>query len=88
MKKLDKPNSQCILKSYISALQTTYKDYKDAIIDDLRCSWYSNDGEFTSLAGGEERMKKITYLGKEVIRLQAEVYKIKNQIEAGKEDKE
>ena len=52
MKKQDKPNLQRILKSYISALQTTYKDYKAAIIDDLRCSWYSDDGELTFLAGG------------------------------------
>jgi wobble nucleotide-excising tRNase len=79
-------NLQFILKSAISALQVTYKDYKAAIIEDLRCSWYSDDGEFAFLAGAEERKKKIEDLEKEVTRLHFEVDKIKNEIEADKEE--
>ena len=88
MKKQTKPNLQFILKSAISALQVTYKDYKTAIIEDLRCSWYSDDGEFAFLAGAEERKKKIEDLGKEVTRLHFEVDKIKNEIEADKVESE
>ena len=86
MKKQPKPNLHLILKSAISALQVTYKDYKTAIIEDLRCSWYSDDGEFAFLAGAEERKKKIADLRQEVIRLKAKVDEIKNEIEADKEE--
>ena len=91
MKKQPKPNLQRILESAISALQVAYKDYKTAIIKDLQCSWYSDNGEFTFLAGAEERKKKIADLGKEVVRLQFRVDEIKNEIGADKaesEDKE
>ena len=82
MKKQPEPNLQLILKSTISALQVTYKDYKTTIIKDLQCSWYSDNGEFTCLAGVEERKKKIADLGKEVVRLQVKVDEIKNEIKA------
>jgi hypothetical protein len=85
---MKKQNLQFILKSAISALQVTYKDYKNAIIEDLRCSWYSDDGEFAFLAGAEERKKKIEDLEKEVTRLHFEVDKIKNEIEADKAESE
>jgi hypothetical protein len=85
---MKKQNLQFILKSAISALQVVYKDYKNAIIEDLRCSWYSDDGEFAFLAGAEERKKKIEDLGKEVTRLHFEVDKIKNEIEADKAESE
>ena len=91
MKKQPKPNLQRILESAISALQVAQKDYKTAIIKDLQCSWYSDNGEFTFLAGAEERKKKIADLGKEVVRLQFRVDEIKNEIGADKaesEDKE
>lgn len=80
MKKQPEPNLQLILKSAILALQVTYKDYKTAIIKDLQCSWYSDDGVFSFLAGAEERKKKIEDLGKEVVRLQFKVDEIKNEI--------
>lgn len=80
MKKQPEPNLQLILKSAISALQVTYKDYKSAIIKDLQYSWYSDDGEFSVLAGAEERKKEIADLGKEVVRLQAKVDEIKNEM--------
>jgi hypothetical protein len=82
MKKQPEPNLQLLLKSAISALQVTYKDYKTAIIKDLWLSWYSDNGEFTFLAGAEERKKKIADLGKEVVRLQVKVDEIKNEIKA------
>jgi len=80
MKKQTKPNLQFILKSAISALQVTYNDYKRAIINDLNCSFYSDDGEFTFLSGKEERKRKIEFLGNEVVRLQVKVDYIKNKI--------
>lgn len=86
MKKQTKPNLQFMLQSTISALQVAYKDYKTAVIKDLQSTWYSNDGVFTFLAGEEERKKKITDLGKEVVRLQFEVDKIKTEIEEGSEE--
>jgi len=89
MKKQPEPNLQ-LLKSAISALQVTYNDYKTAIIKDLQFSWYTDDGEFTFLAGAEERKKQIADLGKEVVRLQVKVDEIKNEIKARaeSEDKE
>lgn len=88
MKKQPEPNLQLILKSAISALQVTYKDYKSAIIKDLQYSWYSDDGEFSVLAGAEERKKEIADLGKEVVRLQAKVDEIKNEIKVKAESEE
>ncbi|MBQ9589279.1 MAG: hypothetical protein IJR29_03740 [Butyrivibrio sp.] len=82
MKKQPEPNLQLILKSAIWALQVTYKDYKTAIIKDLQFSWYSDNGDFTFLAGAEERKKKIADLGKEVVRLKVKVEEIKNEIKA------
>ena len=88
MKKQPEPNLQLILKSAISALQVTYKDYKAAIIKDLQYSWYSDDGEFSVLAGAEERKKEIADLGKEVVRLQAKVDEIKNEIKVKAESED
>lgn len=85
MKKQPEPNLHLILKSAISALQVAYKDYKTAIIKDLWLSWYSDNGEFTFLAGAEERHKKIADLGKEVTRLHFKVEEIKNEIKAKEE---
>ena len=82
MKKQPEPNLQLILKSTISELQATYTNYKNAIIKDLQYSWYSDNGEFTFLAGAEERKKKIADLGKEVVRLKVMVGEIKNEIKA------
>lgn len=88
MKKQLEPNLQLILKSAISELQVTYTNYKTAIIKDLQYSWYSDNGEFTFLAGAEERKKKIADLGKEVVRLQLKVDEIKNEIKAKAESEE
>lgn len=88
MEKQLESNLQLILKSTISALQIAYMNYKTAIIKDLQYSWYSDNGDFTFLAGAEERKKKIADLGKEVARLQVEVDEIKNMIEADKEERE
>ena len=88
MKKQPEPNLQLILESAISALQVTYRDYKAAIIKDLQCSWYSDNGEFSLLAGAEERKKKIVDLGKEVERLQVKVDEIKNEIKVKAESED
>ncbi len=85
MKKQPEPNLQLILKSAISALQVAYANYKNAIIKDLQYTWYSDNGELTFLSGVEERQKKIADLGKEVVRLQAKVEEIKNEIKAKEE---
>ena len=82
MKKQTEPNLQLLLKSAISALQVAYTNYKTAIIKDLQYTWYSDNGELTFLSGVEERQKKIADLGKEVVRLQAKVEEIKNEIKA------
>ena len=86
-KQPESPNLQLLLKSAISALQVTYTEYKRAIIEDLRCSWYSDDGEFAFLAGAEERKKKIEDLGQEIIQLKAKVDELKNEIEADKAER-
>ena len=86
--KQPEPNLQIMLKTTISALQITYKNYITAIIKHLQYSWYSDDGEFTILAGAEERKKKIEDLGKEIVRLQVIVDEIKNEIKAKAESDE
>ena len=88
MKKQSEPDLQLLLKSAISELQATYTNYKNAIIKDLQCSWYSDNGEFTFLAGSEERKKKIADLEKKVVRLQVIVGEIKNEIKAKVESEE
>lgn len=88
MKKQPEPDLYFTLKSAITALQIAYKDYKNAIIKDLQCSWYSDDGIFSFLAGAEERKKKIEDLGKEVMHLQFKVDEIKNEIKVKTESEE
>jgi hypothetical protein len=88
MKKQSEPNLQLMLRSAISALQVTHKDYKNAIIKDLQSSWYSDDGDLCFLAGIEERKKKIADLGKELIRLQVIVDELKNEIKVKAEREE
>ena len=88
MKKQPEPDLQLILKSTISELQVTYTNYKNAIIKDLQYSWYSDNGEYTFLAGAEERKKKIADLEKKVVRLQVIVGEIKNEIKAKVESEE
>lgn len=83
--KQPEPNLHLILKSAISALQVAYTNYKTAIIKDLQYTWYSDTGKLTFLAGVEERKKKIADLEKEVMRLQAKVEEIKNEIKAKEE---
>ena len=88
MKKQPEPDLQLLLKSAISELQVTYTNYKNAIIKDLQYSWYSDNGEFTFLAGAEERKKKIADLRKEVVLLQVLIGGIKNEIKAKAESED
>ena len=87
MKKQPELDLHFKLKSAITALRLTYMEYKTAIIDDLQCSWYSDEGELTFLSGIEERKKKITDLEKELSRLKDLVDIIKIEIIADEESK-
>ena len=76
-----KPNYEMILDSAVYSLQQTYEDYKRAVVDSLKWTWFDKNGVFTTLDGAEERSKKIENLNREVMRLMLKVEEIKAESE-------
>ena len=76
-----KPNHKIMLDSAVCALQQTYEDYKRAVVDNLKWSWFDENGVFTILDGAEERNRKIEDLKCEVMRLMLKVEEIKAESE-------
>ena len=67
MRKQPEPNYDIMLRSAVSKLQGDYNLLKNAITEDLRWSWYDEDGTLARLSGYEERQQKITELRKRIL---------------------
>ena len=66
-RKQPEPNYDLMFRSAVSKLQGDYNLLKNAITEDLRWSWYGDDGTFARLSGHEERQQKITELRKRIL---------------------
>ena len=82
-----KSNYELMLNSAVCALQQAYEDYKKAVIDNLKYTWFDKNGVLTILDGGEERNRKIEELNKEVMRLMLKVEEIKADMQNQQETK-
>lgn len=61
-RKQPEPNYDLMFRSAVSKLQGDYNLLKNAITEDLRWSWYDNEGNMVRLSGYEERTEKINGL--------------------------
>ena len=78
-----KPNYDMLIDSIICGLRTTYNEYKKACTDWYKFTWINDEGDFTILAGWEERAAKIEELSDEMNRLQDRLDEVKHAKEVG-----
>lgn len=71
------PNYDLMFKSAVYALQIAYAEYKKAVIEELRWTFFDNEGHFSVLSEYEKRAKKTNDAEKEVVRLREEVDKLR-----------
>lgn len=71
------PNYQLMFESAVSALQLAYSEYKKARYEQLRWTFFSNDGHFCFLDGYKERKERVDNAEKEVARILKEVEKLR-----------
>ena len=76
-------NYEMLYKSAVFALQETYRQYKKAINDCLKWSFIDDKGTFCALSGHEERQAKAVELWNEVLRIQSDLERIKQQMSEG-----
>lgn len=79
------PNLEAMLRSAVFALQEEHEKLKNAMIQNIRCSWINNNGDFVVYDGLEERKEKIRALKSEVLRLYHKANELKDEIRTGTE---
>ena len=72
------PNYQLMFEGAVTALQIAYSEYKKATTENLRWTFFDNDGNFCILDGFEERQKRVREAEKEVERLMEEVSRLRD----------
>ena len=70
-----KPNYDLLFKSAVYELQMKYADYKKAVAESLKWTFYDDEGNFCILSGWAERNEKIVSLEKQITVANAEVEK-------------
>ena len=80
-----KPNYDLLFKSAVYGLQRTYTDYKIAMAEYVKWTWYDDDGHFCILSGRESRAEKVRDLEKKLILVNAEVEKYR-RLREGEQD--
>lgn len=68
-RKPPEPNYQLMFESAVGALQIAYFEYKKARTEQLRWTFFDNDGRFCFLDGYKERKERVEKAEKEVARL-------------------
>lgn len=63
------PNYDVMFESAVYSLQLAYAEHKKAVREELRWTFFNNDGNFCFLDGYAERRKKTQETKKEVKRL-------------------
>jgi len=71
------PNYQLMFESAVGALQTAYAEYKTATAEELRWTFFGNDGRFAFLDGYEKRHQRTENAKEEVARLMREVERLR-----------
>lgn len=74
------PNYDLMFQSAVSALQSAYSEYKKAISEELRWTFFDNDGNYCFLDGYEKRRKRTESAKEEVARLMGLVNELRNKI--------
>lgn len=73
------PNYDLMFQSAVSALQSAYFEYKKARAEQLRWTFFDNDGRFCFLDGYKERKERVDNAEKEVARMLKEVEKLRER---------
>ena len=63
------PNYQLMFESAVGALQNAYAEYKKARHEQLRWTFFDNEGRFCFLDGYKERKERVDNAEEEVARL-------------------
>ena len=71
------PNYQLMFESAVSALQNAYAEYKKARAEQVRWTFFDNDGRFCLLDGYKERKERVDNAEEEVARLLKEVERLR-----------
>lgn len=71
------PNYELMFQSAVGALQNAYKEYKNAVCDELWRTFFDSDGHFSVLSDHEKRAKRTTDAEIEVMRLRCEVDRLR-----------
>lgn len=71
------PNYELMFESAVSALQTAYTEYKEAVNEELRWTFFDSDGQFGILSGYADRAKRTNDAEREVMRLRCEVDRLR-----------
>ena len=72
------PNYDLMFQSAVSALQSVYAEYKKASSEELRWTFFDNDGRFCFLDGYAERHQKTEKAKEEVVRLMEEAERLRD----------
>lgn len=75
------PDYKLLFKSAVSSLRQTYEDYKKAMIESIRWTWYGDDGNYAELNTALAMRTKADQLIREVYRLKEEVEKYRELME-------
>jgi len=71
------PNYQLMFESAVGALQNAYAEYKKARAEQVRWTFFDNDGRFCFLDGYKERKERVDNAEEEVARLLKEVERLR-----------
>ena len=72
------PNYDLMFQSAVGALQNAYSEYKKARREQLRWTFFDNDGNFAFLDGYKERKERVDNAEKEVARLMKVVSELRD----------
>jgi len=72
------PNYDLMFQSAVFALQSAYSKYKRASSEELRWTFFDNDGNLSVLDGYKERREKLDKAEAEVVRLMKEVSRLRD----------
>ena len=74
-----------LFDSAVCGLQRAYNDYKRAVFEDLKWTWYDQEGNFCILGDAKARKEKIANAEKDVKYMQGEVEKYR-RLKDGEQD--
>lgn len=70
-----KPNYQMLFDSAVHGLQIAYNEYKKLLFEDLKLTWYNDEGNFCFFGDAKARKERIANAEKDVKYMKKEVEK-------------